>query len=99
MMVDTTTQTPRDNEVVESKGNEDDELKNVEEAKEVVEPAESTKDSGIIQDEHEYDESYDDDDFEEEDFDDDLIGKRSVFQGHDDVIGEKLCFQEMIITL
>ncbi|XP_046865064.1 glutamate-rich protein 3-like isoform X2 [Xenia sp. Carnegie-2017] len=80
IMVDTTTQTPRDNEVVESKGNEDDELKNVEEAKEVVEPAESTKDSGIIQDEHAYDESYDDDDFEEEDFDDDLIDQEETLR-------------------
>jgi hypothetical protein len=70
-MVDTTTQTPRDDDVTEkndSRGIDDqqDTTEYTEEHKEDIEGGESTKDSGIHQDEDGYDESYADEDFEED---------------------------------
>jgi hypothetical protein len=66
-MVDTTTQTPRDDDVTENNGSKDvdehqDTTEYTEGHKEDIEGGESTKDSGIHQDEDGYDE-----DFEEED--------------------------------
>ena len=70
-MVDTTTQTPRDDYVTENNdsknGDEDqDTTAYTEEHKEDIEGGESTKDSGIHQDEDGYDESYADEDFEDD---------------------------------
>ena len=70
-MVDTTTQTPRDDDVTEnndSKNDDEDQVTTAytEEHKEDIEGGESTKDSGIHQDEDGYDESYADEDFEDD---------------------------------
>lgn len=76
VMVDTTTQTPRDDDVTEendSKGvdQQQDTTEYTEEHKEDIEGGESTKDSGIHQDEDGYDESYADEEFEDEEAQDD----------------------------
>ena len=70
-MVDTTTQTPRNDDVTENNdsrdtGEEVDTTGYTEEHKEDIDGAESTKDSGIHQDEDGYDASYADEEFEED---------------------------------
>lgn len=71
-MVDTTTQTPRHDDVTEFAADdsrdiegENDTTEDKEEHKEDIEGGESTKDSGIHQ-EDAYEESYADEDFEED---------------------------------
>ena len=69
--MDTTTQTPRDDDVTENNDSTDiddhhDTTEYTEEHKEDIEGGESTKDSGIHQDEDGYDESYADEEFEED---------------------------------
>ena len=76
VMVDTTTQTPRDDDVTEvndSKGvdEQQDTTEYTEEQKEDIEGGESTKDSGIHQDEDGYDDSYADEEFEDDEAQDD----------------------------
>ena len=69
--MDTTTQTPRDDDVTENNDSRDiddhhDTTEYTEKHKEDIEGGESTKDSGIHQDEDGYDESYADEEFEED---------------------------------